>query len=135
MKAITISTDKEKLDIEFIHVFISNSYWGKGRTIEQTVKGINNSMNFGIYVNNKQIGYARVVTDYTFFAYLFDVFLVKSERGKGYATKLMDNIFKNTALKDVRNWKLSTVDAHNFYRKNGFDSLKDPDKIMEKIIS
>ena len=134
MSEITISTDKEILDIELIHDFISNSYWGKGRTKEQTVKGINNSMNFGVYVHNKQIGYARVVTDYTFFAYLFDVFLVKSERGKGYATKLMDNIFKNTALKDVRNWKLSTFDAHSFYRKKGFDSLNDPDKIMEKII-
>ena len=67
---IRISTDKDKLDISFIHKFLTNTYWAKGRTMEEVKTTIENSYCFGIYSNGKQIGFARVVTDYVVFAYI-----------------------------------------------------------------
>lgn len=132
MKKVTIHTDVHKLNIALIHDFISHSYWGKGRTIEQTRKSIANSLNFGIYLDDEQIGYARVVTDFTIFAYLLDVFIIEQERGKGYSKNLMDYIMMYPKLQDVKSWKLATADAHGLYEKYGFVRVEDPGKIMER---
>ena len=132
MDKITVSAEKERLDIKFINDFISDSYWGKGRCIEETKKCIDNSLNFGIYLNEKQIGYARVVSDFTVFAYIMDVFITETERGKGYSVILLDEVFNNQKLKKVENWKLSTSDAHALYKKYGFDLLKNPENMMER---
>lgn len=132
MREITINTDVEKLNLKLIHNFISKSYWGKGRTIEQIEKSIKQSLNFGIYADGKQIGYARVVTDFTFFAYLMDVFIVENERGKGYSKNLMEYIMNYPSLKNVENWKLTTVDAHKLYEKYGFHKIENADKMMER---
>ncbi|MES2381331.1 MAG: GNAT family N-acetyltransferase [Bacteroidota bacterium] len=135
MDSITITTDTEKLDITFIHHFISNTYWAKGRTVAEVKTCIENSFNFGIYLNNQQIGYARVVTDYVAFAYLMDVFITEEHRNKGYSSRLMDFILQHEALEKVKVWRLATTDAHFLYEKFGFKPLKSPEKMMERINS
>ncbi len=87
---IVISKDKSKLDSNLIHSFITNSYWGRGRTIEEVEKTIENCLCFGVYKNENQIGFARVATDYVVFAYIMDVFILPEYRGKGYSKKLME---------------------------------------------
>ena len=127
-----ISTEKKDLDIKFINDFISKSYWGKGRTIEETKKCIENSLNFGMYSNGEQIGYARVVTDFAIFAYILDVFITEKERGKGLSIKIMNVILNHTELKTIKKWKLTTSDAHGLYRKFGFDLIERPENLMER---
>ena len=81
-----ISTDHQRLDIPFIHEFLSNSsYWATGRSREVVERSIANSLNFGIFKGNEQIGFARVVTDYATFAWLADVFIIDGYRGRGLA--------------------------------------------------
>jgi len=127
-----ISTKKSNLDIRFINDFISSSYWGRGRTIEETKKCVENSLNFGVYSDGKQIGYARVVSDFTIFAYILDVFITENERGKGFSIQLMNEILNYSKLKNVKTWKLATSDAHALYKKYGFDSIENPKNLMER---
>ncbi len=129
---ILISTEKQKLDLVFIHHFIAASYWAKGRTIEEVKICIDNSLNFGVYLNGKQIGYARVITDYIIFAYLMDVFIDVNYRKQGYSKLLIENILSNSLLKNVKTWKLATQDAHYLYKKFGFNSIEHPERMMEK---
>jgi N-acetylglutamate synthase-like GNAT family acetyltransferase len=133
MARIKIDTDKALLDVDFIHRFISNSYWGKGRTLDETNILINNSLNFGVYLNSIQIGYARVVTDFAQFAYLMDVFIAEDQRKKGFSKELIDSIMKHDLLKNIKTWRLATSDAHELYRKFGFQPLSKPENLMEKI--
>ncbi len=130
---IEISTDKSKLDIDFINSFLSKSYWAENRTLETMKTLINNSLNFGVYLNSNQIGYARIVTDYAQFAYLMDVFISVNYRKKGYSKELMKFIMEFEELKDVKVWRLATSDAHFLYEKFGFGSLKKPENLMELI--
>ena len=132
MKDITINTDNNKLDVQFIHDFIAQSYWGQGRTPEQTRISIENSINFGVYKDNEQIGYARVITDLATFAYLLDVFIINQERGKGYSKLLMDTIMHHPDLQNIRSWRLATSDAHGLYEKYGFKKARNPEEIMER---
>lgn len=132
---IRVSTDKDKLDISFIHKFLTNTYWAKGRTLEEVKTTIENSFCFGIYTNGKQIGFARVVTDYVVFAYIMDVFIVEEQQGKGYSSLLMDKLLNEPAFKKVKTWRLATADAHFLYEKFGFGALANPEKQMEKIIT
>lgn len=131
MEKIEITTSKEKLDVNFITAFISNSYWAKGRTVDEMKICINNSLNFGVYINQKQIGYARVVTDYFQFAYIMDLFIDEAYRGRGIANELMSYILNCDTLKNIKVWRLSTSDAHNLYKKFGFRKLANPEKMME----
>ncbi len=134
-KNILVSEDKSKLDIDFIYNFLSQSYWGKGREREAVLKSISNSLCFGIYDNDRQIGFARVVTDYTYFAYLFDVFIIDPYRGNGYSKKLLRYIFDNDKLSSIKKWMLTTTDAHGLYKKFGFTELSSPEKIMEWVVN
>jgi len=131
---IEISTDKSKLDIEVIHAFLTESYWAKGRTIDQVQKSIDNSLCFGIYLNNVQIGFARSVTDFTIYVYLMDVFIVPEVRGKGYSKKLMKAILEEPRLQGCSDWTLKTKDAHGLYEQFGFTRAQHPEKIMERIL-
>ncbi len=130
---IIINSDKQNLDIPFIHDFITHSYWAKGRTLEEVKICIENSLNFGVYIERKQIGYARVVTDYFSFAYLLDVFIDINHRKKGYSILLIEHILNCESLKKVKSWKLATSDAHSLYRKFGFKNLAHPEKMMEMV--
>jgi GNAT superfamily N-acetyltransferase len=128
-----ISTDQNRLQIEVIHKFLSEeSYWAKERTLEQTERAIENSLSFGVYRGKNQIGFARVVTDYTAFAYLGDVFILKEFRGLGLSKWLMEVIVSHPELQNFRRWILATKDAHSLYEKFGFTKLKFPERWMEK---
>ncbi len=130
----TITTDKNSLDVEFIHNFLANeSYWARGRSLELVQRSIDNSINFGLFDGNKQIGFARVVTDLATFAYLGDVFIVEEYRGKKLAVWLMEVITSHPKLQGFRRWILSTRDAHELYRRYGFTELDDPTKWMGRF--
>ena len=128
----TISTDSERLQIEVIQQFLAEeSYWAQTRTIEQTVKAIKNSLPFGVYKGENQIGFARVVSDYATFAYIGDVFIIDSYRGQGLSKWLMDAMLSHPDLQGLRRWVLATKDAHGLYEQFGFHSLIYPDRWME----
>lgn len=117
----------------YIHEFISNTYWAKGRTMETMQRCIDHSLCFGMYIDKKQIGFARVVSDFGQFAYLMDVFIDESQRGNGYSKKLMHYILSYEPLKDVKTWRLATSDAQGLYQQFGFRPLEDPNKHMELL--
>lgn len=129
----TISTDKDRLQLNVIQEFLEkDSYWAQGRTIEQTHRAIDNSVCFGVYVGDMQIGFARVVSDFATFAYLGDVFVLTEFRGRGLSKWLMETIVSHPELQGLRRWILATRDAHSLYEKYGFHALKFPDRWMEK---
>jgi len=132
--SFTISTDKNKLDVTAIHDYLSNrSYWGRGRTIETVQKSIDNSLCFGMYDENAHfVGFAIVVTDYTVFAYLMDLFILETYRNRGLGKKLVDHIVTDVSFIDIRFWRLDTMDAHELYRKYGFQESARPERIMER---
>lgn len=131
---VTVSTDKNKLDVPFIQHFLKDIYWATGRTIEEVQITIDASLCFGIYLNDRQIGFARVITDYVVFAYLMDVFITEEHRGKGYSSILIDAVMNESLLMEVKIWRLATSDAHFLYEKFGFTALEFPEKMMEKIV-
>jgi len=127
-----ISTNRQKLDIFSIHRFLTQSYWSKGISVEKVKNSIFNSLCFGIYHGKKQIGFARVVTDYTLFGYLADLFIIEEYRGLGLAKWLMESIVNHPEIKDVRAIMLATKDAHGLYKKFGFKLLEEPEKFMKR---
>ncbi|MEO6176498.1 MAG: GNAT family N-acetyltransferase [Flavobacterium circumlabens] len=132
MNQITVSTDKNKLDVPFIQTFLKDIYWTAARTIKDVQTTIDSSVCFGIYLNDKQIGFARVITDYVVFGYVMDVFITEEHRGKGYSSVLIEKMMSEPVLKDIKIWRLATTDAHFLYEKFGFKSLEHPEKMMEK---
>ena len=130
---ITVSTDKSKLNVPFIQNFLKDIYWAAGRTIDEVQTTIDASFCFGIYEDEDQIGFARVITDYVVFAYLMDVFIDEKHRGKGYSIILIDTMMKEPQLQQVKIWRLATSDAHFLYEKFDFTPLAHPEKMMEKI--
>jgi GNAT superfamily N-acetyltransferase len=127
-----ISTDPARLNIPLIHDFISNhSYWGQGRNIQTVQRALNNSLNFGLYKHDEQVGFARVVTDYCTFAWLADVFVVEDQRGTGLSKWLMEVIISHPQLVNMRRWLLATKDAHGLYTQFGFKPLLQPERWME----
>src|SRR5258705_8956408 len=113
-----ISTDRSRLDVLLIHDFLSNtSYWAKGRSLEQIERSIEHSLNFGMFTGTKQIGFARVVTDYATFAWLADVFVLNEHRGRGLGKWLIQVITTHSRLQGFRRWILATKDAHELYRQ------------------
>ena len=129
----TISTDRERLEIDVIHKFLSEeSYWARERTRKQTVTAVKNSLCFGLYKGESLIGFARIVTDYATFAYLGDVFVLEKYRGLGLSKWLMEVIINHSDLQGFRRWILATRDAHSLYENFGFEGLKHPERWMEK---
>lgn len=131
---ITVSTDKSKLDVPFIQNFLKDVYWAAGRTMEEVQTTIDSSFCFGIYLDDKQIGFCRVITDDVVFAYVMDVFIDKKHRGKGYSSILINAMMTELKLQEVKIWRLATSDAHFLYEKFGFKKLAHPEKMMEKIV-
>ena len=129
----TISTDRERLQIEAIHRFLSEeSYWAKERTRKHTETAIKNSLCFGVYRGENQIGFARVVTDFATFAYLGDVYILEDFRGQGLSKWLMEVIINHPGLQGFRRWILATKDAHTLYEKFEFAALRFPERWMER---
>ena len=131
---ISVSTDKNKLNVLFVQNFLKDVYWAAGRTMEEVQITIDRSFCFGIYLDDNQIGFCRVITDYVVFAYVMDVFITEEHRGKGYSSILIENMMNEPELKEVKIWRLATSDAHFLYSKFGFKPLAHPEKMMEKII-
>ena len=130
---IEISTDKARLDIEMIHRFlVEESYWAQTRIIGQTRTAIENSLCFGVYLDGRQIGFARVVSDFATFAYLGDVFVLDEFRGQGVSKRLMKEIVAHPRLQGLRRWVLATRDAHGLYEQFEFSALKFPERWMER---
>lgn len=129
--SINISTDKNLLDLTYIHSFITESYWAKGRSLTAMKTCIDNSLNFGVYFQNAQIGYGRIVTDFEQFAYLMDLFIDPLHRGNGYSKQLVQFILNYPQLNTVKVWRLATSDAHGLYKKFGFTPLENPENMME----
>ena len=128
----SISTEKSRLDLEVIHQFLDTSYWAAGRSVATIRRSIENSIPFGIYNGNEQVGFARVITDYATFAWIADVFVLEKHRGRGLSKWLMEVIIAHPELQGFRRWVLATKDAHELYRRFGFHELKLPERWMER---
>ena len=128
-----ISTDKSKLDIAALHEFLSKeAYWSLGVPIEIIRKTTENALNFGLYEGEKQIGYAKVISDFATIAYLGDVYVLPEYRGRGLSKWLMEIIIAHPRLQGFRRWVLSTKDAHGLYERFGFIKLHRPERWMER---
>ncbi|MFY0603548.1 MAG: GNAT family N-acetyltransferase [Flavobacteriaceae bacterium] len=127
------SSDTNDMDLDVIFTFLKNSYWGHLRTYEEQKIALENSINFGLFKNGKQIAYTRVMTDMVFFAYLLDVFVIEEEQGKGYSKILTEKILNFPSLQRIDKWMLATRDAHSLYKKFGFETVKSPEKLMDKM--
>ena len=128
-----MSTDRARLDLEVIHRFLSTmSYWAEGIPRDVVARSIEHSLCFGVYDGlGKQVGFARVISDFATFAYIADVFVLPSHRGHGLGKGLMEFIVQHPALQGMRRWNLTTRDAHALYAQVGFTPLKIPEKYME----
>lgn len=132
-----IDTNPERLDLDSIQDFLNNhSYWAKERTREQIANSIAHSACFGLYSSDgEQVGFARVVTDWTTFAWLCDVYIVETVRGFGLGKWLLDTVMHYGELETIRRFLLATRDAQELYRNyGGFSELKNPEKYMERVI-
>jgi GNAT superfamily N-acetyltransferase len=119
-EGITIDTDQNRLDLKTIHEFLTNSYLARGIPMEIVERSIRGSLCFGLYDGDQQVGFARVISDYATFAYLADVFVLPSHRGRGLGKTLMTTIVAHPSLQGLRRWLLATRDAHDLYAKFGF---------------
>ena len=132
-----ISTDKSKIDIDYVHRFLSQSYWSPGVPIQVVKKAMEGSLCFGIYESDKQtllagrqVGYARMITDKATFAYMADVFIDENYRGKGLGKWLIEMILAHPDVKGLRRILLATKDAHKLYEQCGFTSINNPERYM-----
>lgn len=119
-KSFFVTTDKSKFNLEIIHTFLKNSYWAKDISFDIVKSSIQNSYCFGAFLNDNQIGFARVITDYNSLAYLLDVFIINEFQNKGFGRQLLDSIFNDRKLSKIKKWMLATNDAHALYKQYGF---------------
>ena len=125
-----ISTDKGRLDLAVIHDFLSHSYWAEDIPLAVVQRSIQNSLCFGIYHQGQQVGFARVISDYTTYAYLADVFVLEEHRGHGLGQWLIHSILNHPELQGLRRWALATRDAQGLYAKFGFKPVETPENEM-----
>jgi GNAT superfamily N-acetyltransferase len=128
-----MSTNRQRIDIAAVHAFLTQSYWSPGIPRGVVERAIENSLCFGVYFGAQQVGFARVITDKATFAYLADVFIIESHRGKGLSKWLMEFVTAHEELQGLRRFLLATKDAHALYAKFGFEALGNPSRIMENL--
>jgi GNAT superfamily N-acetyltransferase len=126
-----ISTDPARINVDLVHEFLTASYWAQGIPVETVRRSIENSISFGIYHGGQQVGFARIISDLATFAYLADVFVLPTHRGRGLSRWLMECIVGHPDLQGLRRWMLATRDAHGLYAQFGFTAVKKPDRWME----
>lgn len=130
---IEISTDPSRLDLDTIHRWLSEeTYWARGRSRDLMQRSFDNSICFGAYLGDRQVGFARVVTDRATFAWLADVFIAGEHRGRGYGKALVAAVLAYPELQGLRRWLLATKDAHGLYAQNGFDVVPDG-RFMQRL--
>jgi GNAT superfamily N-acetyltransferase len=127
----TISSDPARLDMDAICSFLARSYWAAERDRDTTRRAVEHSLCFGVYEGERQIGFARVVTDCATFAWLADVFVDENYRGRGLGKWLVQTVLSHPDLQSVPRWFLATRDAHELYRRFGFAALTAPERRME----
>jgi GNAT superfamily N-acetyltransferase len=131
-KGFIISTDKSLLNFDVIYNYLNeDSYWAQGIAQDRLKIAIENSMCFGIYNQNNQVAFARVITDMATFAYIGDVFVLPGYRGNGLSKWLIQTIIEYPGLKGLRRWSLATADAHGLYSQFGFTPINKPERWME----
>jgi GNAT superfamily N-acetyltransferase len=130
---ILVTTDPARLDLATIHDFLSgSSYWANGIPREVMERSIRHSICFGAFDGGRQVGFARVISDRATFAYVADVFVLDSHRGRGVGRRIMACITSHPELQNLRLWTLFTRDAHGLYRHYGFRDARYPDRLMER---
>ena len=127
----TVSTDPAQLDVDAVHAFLTTSYWAEGIPRDLVERSLRNSLCFGLYEGERQVGLARVITDLTTYAYLCDVYVLPEKRGLGLGKLLMRGVMGHPDLAGVRRFMLVTRDAHELYRPFGFSNLAAPERHME----
>lgn len=134
MTELRITTEPAELDVPLIHRFLSEeSAWARGIPLATVQESIRHSLNFGLFAGAGQVAYARVVTDYSTFAYLVDVFVLAEHRGKGYSAELMAAVMAHPRLQGLRRFLLATSTAHGLYAKFGFAAPAKPQALMERF--
>lgn len=129
-----VSTDRTRLDVPMIYRYLSeNSTWAVGISRTLVESSIENSLCFGGYLDGRQVAYARVVTDYTTFAHLCDVFVLPEYRGHGYAKQLLRVVMEHPSLQGLRRFTLNTTDSHSLYERFGFTAPQRPETVMERF--
>ena len=126
-----VSTDRALIDLDVVHGLLTGCYWAKGIPRDVVARSIENSLCFGVYAEGKQVGFARVISDCATYAYIGDVFLLESFRGRGLGKWLMECIMQHPRLQGLRRWSLVTRDAHGLYAQFGFEALRKPQNYME----
>lgn len=126
-----LTTDKKRMQPDVIYGFLQKSYWASKRSLEAIKKSIEYSLPFGIFDGKRQIGFARVISDYSTFAWIADVFIDEDYRGQGLSKWLMQSMLAHPELQDLRRWVLATKDAHSLYMQFGFKLLNKPERWME----
>jgi GNAT superfamily N-acetyltransferase len=130
---LLVSSDPARLDLDVIHGFLTRSYWAAGIPRETVERSIEHSFCFGAYEGDRQVGFARVISDRTTYAYLADVFVLETHRGRGVGKRLMECIVSHPELQGLRRWNLFTRDAHGLYRQFGFGAPRHPERLMERM--
>jgi GNAT superfamily N-acetyltransferase len=128
-----ISTDPRKTDVAAVHAYLCRSYWAEGIPIDIVARSIESSLCFSLFDGDRQIGFARVVTDRATFAYLCDVYVLEEYQGRGLGTWLIQAVRAHPDLQTLRRFSLVTRDAHGLYTKCGFSGIKDPGRHMEIV--
>jgi GNAT superfamily N-acetyltransferase len=128
---IAVTTDPSRLDLDVIHGYLARSYWAQGIPREVVARAMAHSLCFGAFEGDRQVGFARVVTDRATFAYVCDVFVLESHQGRGVGKQLMAAIMAHPELQGLRRLALFTRDAHGLYRQFGFGETRFPDRFME----
>jgi GNAT superfamily N-acetyltransferase len=133
MQSFRVSTERGELDFDLIHGFLSTgSSWARGIPRELVARSIEHSLCFGGYLQDRQIAFARVVSDYATFANLVDVFVLPEHRGHGYSKRLMHAVLSHPSLQGLRRFTLATADAHALYAQFGFTAPSSPHSLMER---
>ncbi|HFK7185288.1 TPA: GNAT family N-acetyltransferase [Serratia odorifera] len=127
-----LSTDPALLDVAWVHRQLTqHSYWAKGQSRETTLRALACSLPFGLYQQQRQVGFGRLITDYCRFAYLSDVIVDSAHRGRGLGGWLATCVTQHPALHQVKRWLLATDDAHQIYQRAGWHAVTRPERLME----
>jgi len=131
MRDVAISMDAQRLDVDAIHAFLTTTYWSPGVSREVVARAVAGSVCVGAFDGEAQVGFARLVTDRATFAYLADVYVLEPYRGAGLARRMLDALFAEVNVKQLRRMMLATRDAHALYAQYGFTPLGAPERFME----
>jgi GNAT superfamily N-acetyltransferase len=129
----SVSTDPSRMDLDVIHGYLRQAYWCEAIPRELVERSLRHSLCFGLFERERQVGFARVVTDYATYAYVCDVFVLESHHRQGLATWLMQCVTSHPDLQGLRRWCLTTRDAHRLYEKAGFERTKMPERYMDRV--